>query len=34
MIYHKWYNKEKVSEEIIKNSFIVAGITEDFNKKN
>ena len=32
MIYYTWYDKEKVSEEIIKKSFIVAGITEDFIK--
>ena len=32
MIYDTWYDKEKISEEIIKKSFVVAGITEDFNK--
>ena len=32
MIYDTWYDKEKISEETIKKSFVVAGITEDFNK--
>ena len=32
MIYDTWYDKEKISEEIIKKSFVVAGIIEDFNK--
>ena len=32
MIYDTWYDKEKILEEIIKKSFVVTGITEDFNK--
>ena len=32
MIYHILYDKEKVSDDIIKKCFIVSGINGDFNK--
>ena len=32
MICGAWYGKEKILEEIVKKSFVVTGITEDFNK--